>query len=250
MAGNDFRFIFADAVSISGPAGIKRQSSHPRKCRKEWMLRLMVRVYAARAKASPLDAPAPAPLRSAFLQRAFAAFTYRDFRVLWFGAFASTVGTWMQKVAQSWLVFELTKSSSVLPGARRFPRPAADPALHDHRRGHRGSPRSAAAAARLAVRADGHRLHAGPLVFTDRVQIWHILALSFTAGHRAGVRRPGLPVADPVARAQEGSAERDRAQLDPVQPRARVRAAALPARRWPRSARRPASGSTACRSWS
>ena len=42
----------------------------------------------------------------------------------------------------------------------------------------------------------------------------------------AGVRRSGLPVADSVARAQEGSAERDRAQLDPVQPRARVRPAA------------------------
>ena len=34
--------------------------------------------------------------------------------MLWFGAFTSTVGTWMQKVAQSWLVFELTKSSFYL----------------------------------------------------------------------------------------------------------------------------------------
>ncbi len=65
-------------------------------------------------KASALDPPTPPPLRSAFLHRAFAAFTYRDFRVLWFGAFTSTVGTWMQKVAQSWLVFELTKSSFFL----------------------------------------------------------------------------------------------------------------------------------------
>jgi MFS family permease len=39
-----------------------------------------------------------------------AAFHYRDFRVLWFGAFTSTVGNWMQQVAQSWLVFEITKS--------------------------------------------------------------------------------------------------------------------------------------------
>jgi MFS family permease len=59
--------------------------------------------------------PAPSSLpRSPFVQRAFAAFFYRDFRVLWFGAFASTVGTWMQKVAQSWLVFDLTKSSFYL----------------------------------------------------------------------------------------------------------------------------------------
>jgi MFS family permease len=41
-----------------------------------------------------------------------AALTYRDFRVLWFGAFTSTIGTWMQKVAQSWLVLTITGSSS------------------------------------------------------------------------------------------------------------------------------------------
>ena len=46
--------------------------------------------------------------------RAFAAFHYRDFRVLWFGAFTSTVGNWMQQVAQAWLVFELTNSSFYL----------------------------------------------------------------------------------------------------------------------------------------
>ena len=38
------------------------------------------------------------------------ALTYRDFRVLWIGAFASSIGTWMQKVAQSWLVLTLTDS--------------------------------------------------------------------------------------------------------------------------------------------
>ena len=47
-------------------------------------------------------------------RRAFAAYTYRDFRVLWFGAFTSTVGNWMQEVAQAWLVFDLTKSSFFL----------------------------------------------------------------------------------------------------------------------------------------
>src|SRR5690606_372532 len=33
---------------------------------------------------------------------------------IWAGAFASTIGTWMQKIAQSWLVFDLTKSSFFL----------------------------------------------------------------------------------------------------------------------------------------
>ena len=44
---------------------------------------------------------------------------------------------------------------------------------------------------------------------------------------RPGVRRAGVPVAHPVARRQERSAERHRAQLDPVQRRARARPAAL-----------------------
>jgi MFS family permease len=58
--------------------------------------------------------PAEASLGHPFLQRTLAALAFRDFRILWLGAFASTVGTWMQKVAQSWLVFDLTKSSFFL----------------------------------------------------------------------------------------------------------------------------------------
>ncbi len=114
----------------------------------------------------------------------------------------------------------------VLPGARRFPRAAADPALHADRRRHRGPPRSPAAAHRLAVRPDGDRVRAclarlpGP-----RAYQLHPAAL-VRLGARAGVRRTRLSGDDPVARPQEGSAERDRAQLDPVQPRARLRAAA------------------------
>jgi predicted MFS family arabinose efflux permease len=46
------------------------------------------------------------------LRRIAAALTYRDFRVLWFGAFTSTIGTWMQKVAQNWLVLTIAGPSS------------------------------------------------------------------------------------------------------------------------------------------
>jgi hypothetical protein len=46
------------------------------------------------------------------LARIAAALTYRDFRVLWTGAFTSSIGTWMQKVAQSWLVLTIAGSSS------------------------------------------------------------------------------------------------------------------------------------------
>jgi MFS family permease len=53
-------------------------------------------------------------LLNSVLRRALAAFHYRDFRILWFGAFTSTVGNWMQQVAQAWLIFELTHSSFYL----------------------------------------------------------------------------------------------------------------------------------------
>ncbi len=46
------------------------------------------------------------------LQRTFQAFRYRDFRLMWSGAFTSTTGTWMQNVAQAWLVLEMTGSRS------------------------------------------------------------------------------------------------------------------------------------------
>lgn len=57
--------------------------------------------------------PVEPPRRSA-LNRLFSAFAYRDFRLLWFGAFTSSSGTWMQQTAQGWLVFELTGSSFFL----------------------------------------------------------------------------------------------------------------------------------------
>src|SRR5271168_1116358 len=46
---------------------------------------------------------------SPFLSRIFRAFNYRDFRLMWFGACASTIGTFVQQFAQSWLVYDLTK---------------------------------------------------------------------------------------------------------------------------------------------
>ena len=48
------------------------------------------------------------------LDRILKAFRYRDFRVLWFGSFTSSVGTWMQSVAENWLVFSLTSSAFFL----------------------------------------------------------------------------------------------------------------------------------------
>ena len=40
------------------------------------------------------------------------ALTHRNFRLLWMGALTSSIGTWMQKVAQAWLIVTLTDKSS------------------------------------------------------------------------------------------------------------------------------------------
>jgi predicted MFS family arabinose efflux permease len=48
------------------------------------------------------------------LRRVFKAFHYREFRLMWFGACTSSIGTWMQNVAQSWLVFSISKSAFML----------------------------------------------------------------------------------------------------------------------------------------
>ncbi len=45
-------------------------------------------------------------------RRVAAALAYRDFRLLWFGALVSSIGTWMQKVAQAWLIVTLAGSAS------------------------------------------------------------------------------------------------------------------------------------------
>ncbi|MBP1624178.1 MAG: putative multidrug-efflux transporterc, partial [Acidobacteria bacterium] len=50
--------------------------------------------------------------RLGFYKRTFRAFGYRDFRLMWAGAFTSTTGTWMQSVAQAWLVLEMTGARS------------------------------------------------------------------------------------------------------------------------------------------
>src|SRR5262245_47562552 len=54
----------------------------------------------------PLGVIRSAPRRMAV------ALSYRNFRLLWLGALTSSIGTWMQKVAQSWLIVTITGSRS------------------------------------------------------------------------------------------------------------------------------------------
>ncbi len=65
----------------------------------------------------PVSAPetiAPVEEKKSALARVFHAFTYRDFRLLWFGAFTSSSGTWLQETALNWILKRLTDDPSYL----------------------------------------------------------------------------------------------------------------------------------------
>src|SRR5213075_2041136 len=115
------------------------------------------------------------------LRRTFSALHYRDFRLLWFGAFTSTTGTWMQTVAQSWVVLTLTGSAFLL-GVDGFL--ATGPMLFFSLFGGVVADRME----RRKVMLWSQYLQMsfafilGMLIFFKQVKIWHIFLLSFLTG--------------------------------------------------------------------
>ena len=115
------------------------------------------------------------------IRRIFKAFQYRDFRLMWFGACMSSIGTWMQIVAQGWLIYRLSHSAFLL---------ALDQFLG-------GIPifLFSLIGGVVADRAERRKVLLGSqfvqmtcatiltvLVATARIQVWHILCLSFISG--------------------------------------------------------------------
>jgi MFS family permease len=112
-----------------------------------------------------------------------AALTYRDFRVLWFGAFTSTNGTWMQKVAQNWLVLTITGTSSAFfLGLDSFlgELPILLLTLVGGVVADRYDRRRLLLTSQFVQMGSAFTLAA--LVYWDVVHIWHVLALSVVTG--------------------------------------------------------------------
>jgi MFS family permease len=116
-------------------------------------------------------------------QRMTVALTHRNFRLLWFGALTSSIGTWMQKVAQAWLIVTLTGSSSAFYlGLDSFVGEA--PILLftllggvvADRRDRRHMMLTSQAVQMIVA------LILAALVYTGAIQIWMILTLSFVSG--------------------------------------------------------------------
>jgi MFS family permease len=110
-----------------------------------------------------------------------AAFTYRDFRVQWFGACSSSIGTWTQITAQNWLVLSLTGSAFFL-GLDAFLQqlPIMLFTLIGGVLADRRDRRRTLLTSQYVQMSTAAVL--GVLIYFDIVKIWHILLLSFTTG--------------------------------------------------------------------
>src|SRR5690349_14559859 len=64
--------------------------------------------------AEPIPAAIPTPRRGPRLPEGLRAFAHRDYRIFWFSQLISLTGTWLQTLAQSWLVLSLTDSPTAL----------------------------------------------------------------------------------------------------------------------------------------
>lgn len=115
------------------------------------------------------------------VRRVFKAFAYRDFRLMWFGACTSSVGTWMQQLAQSWLVLELSKSPFML-GLDTFlgQIPIFLFSLVGGVVADRMDRRHLLLVSQFVQMSCAFLLTF--LLATDSVRIWHILSISFVVG--------------------------------------------------------------------
>ncbi|HME34102.1 MAG TPA: MFS transporter [Candidatus Sulfotelmatobacter sp.] len=115
------------------------------------------------------------------LRRIFKAFQYRDFRLMWIGACTSSIGTWMQIVAQGWLIYRLSHSAFLLAldqflgGIPIFLFSLIGGVVAD-----RTERRKILLLSQYIQMASAAVLTV--LVATGTVHVWHILCLSFVSG--------------------------------------------------------------------
>ena len=111
----------------------------------------------------------------------FRALSHRNYRLFWSGAFLSNIGTWMQAVAQGWLVFQLSNSPfwlgldafmATAPGIVLTLAGGVFADLVDRRR----------LLIYTQIVSGLSALTLGVLVVTHVVQVWMILLLSLVTG--------------------------------------------------------------------
>ena len=132
---------------------------------------------------APITPPQVTPLRARRfrLPETFASLRHRNFQLYFGGQLVSVAGTWMQIIAQGWLVYQLSRSEIIL-GIVGFA--SAIPALLVSPWGgvvvDRVSKRNLLVATQTTAMLLAFTLAA--LTFTNKVQVWHIIALSALLG--------------------------------------------------------------------
>ena len=112
---------------------------------------------------------------------ALRAFKHRNYRILFPAFFLSNIGTWAQRIAQDWLVLELTGSAQLLGliTALQF-LPSLLLSLYGGLLADRFDKRSLLMITNLGAGVGSVTL--GLLVITDQVQVWHVALLAFVVG--------------------------------------------------------------------
>src|SRR5262245_2298793 len=115
------------------------------------------------------------------LRSSLRAFRHRDYRLFYSGQLISVIGTWMQTVAQSWLVYRMTGSATLLGVvgfASQFPifllSPLGGAVSDSYPRRH----------SMIAIQTSAMLL-AFPLALltlTNRIQVWHVMVLALLLG--------------------------------------------------------------------
>ena len=134
---------------------------------------------------------------SSSFHRVFKAFHYRDFRLMWFGACTSSIGTWMQIVAQGWLIYRLSHSAFLLAldqflgGIPIFLFSLIGGVVAD-----RIERRKILLVSQYIQMGSATLLTI--LVATGSVHVWHILCLSFVSGLAQAFGGPAYQALIPI----------------------------------------------------
>lgn len=121
--------------------------------------------------------------------RTFSSFRNRNYRLYWFGQLFSVTGTWVQRIAQAWLVLKLTDSSFALGlvSTLQF-LPITFLSMFGGVLADRLPKRSVLVATQsiMAVQA----LILGILISTGLVQVWHIYIMAGALGFASAFDNP------------------------------------------------------------
>jgi MFS family permease len=117
-------------------------------------------------------------------------FRHRNYRILFPANTVSNIGSWAQRIAQDWLVLELTNNNGTYLGlvtAVQFA-PVLLFSLHGGKLADRFNKRKVLILTNIAGGAAS--LGLGALVITEQIQLWHVFALAAVLGVSTAIDAP------------------------------------------------------------